>query len=192
MTVLAFATGLRPSSLRPLRRCGPNADVLWEEGALLIRRSHTRRAEVMNSTKTGLRQRIALPPALLDVLRRHVDELPEGPMTESELLFPSDLGGFRAPSVLDKPFRAVRAAIGLRKRFTPRGMRRTFQDLARAAAVHDVVTRSISGHATEEMQRHYSTSSAAEQRDGLAKVLELAGVARAGDVRPTRLRALGS
>ena len=37
-------------------------------------------------------------------------------------------------------------------------MRRTFQDLAREAAVADVVTRSISGHATATMQAHYSTA----------------------------------
>ena len=31
MTYLGFATGLRPSSLRPLRRCGATPDVLWNE-----------------------------------------------------------------------------------------------------------------------------------------------------------------
>lgn len=58
---------------------------------------------------------------------------------------------------------------------TPRAMRRTFQDLDRAAEVRDLVTRSISGHATEEMQRHYSTVGETEQRDGLARVVSLAG-----------------
>ena len=53
-------------------------------------------------------------------------------------------------------------------------MRRTFQDLARTAEVRDIVTRSISGHSTEAMQRHYSTVSGKEQREGLAKVVELA------------------
>jgi hypothetical protein len=43
---------------------------------------------------------------------------------------------------------------------------RTFQDLCRAVEVGDVVTRSISGHATEAMQRHYSTASLEEQRRG--------------------------
>jgi len=76
---------------------------------------------------------------------------------------------------LVKPFRVVKKALGLRKRVTPRAMRRTFQDLARAAAVGDLVTRSISGHATEEMQRHYSTVGETEQRDSLARVVSLAG-----------------
>jgi len=38
----------------------------------------------------------------------------------------------------------------------------------------DIVTRAISGHATEAMQRHYSTVSESEMRSGLAKVISLA------------------
>jgi len=56
---------------------------------------------------------------------------------------------------------------------TPRAMRRTFQDLARAAEVADIVTRSVSGHAAAEMQRHYSTVNPREQREGLARVLRV-------------------
>jgi hypothetical protein len=36
-----------------------------------------------------------------------------------------------------------------------------------------VVTRSISGHLTEGMQRHHSTVSGDEQRQALAKVIDL-------------------
>jgi hypothetical protein len=68
------------------------------------------------------------------------------------------------------------AKLGLKKRFTPRAMRPTFQDLARAAEVKDVVTRAVSGHATDAMQRHYSTVSAVEMRNSLAKVIDLAGI----------------
>jgi hypothetical protein len=52
-------------------------------------------------------------------------------------------------------------------------MRRTFNDLMRAAQVEAIVTRSISGHMTERMQDHYSTVSGAEQRAGIAKVIAL-------------------
>lgn len=38
----------------------------------------------------------------------------------------------------------------------------------------DIVTRSISGHATPKMQRHYSTVSGDEMRAGLAKVIDIA------------------
>jgi hypothetical protein len=47
-------------------------------------------------------------------------------------------------------------------------MRRTFQDLGRAAQVHDFVTMAISGHATSVMHEHYSTVAPDEVRDGLA------------------------
>ena len=97
-------------------------------------------------------------------------------MTESELLFPSETGSFRAPSALDKPFAAVAKAIGLRKHVTPRAMRRTFQDLARKAKVEDIVTRAVSGHATETMQHHYSTVHQEEIHDGLARIVALAGL----------------
>lgn len=174
-TFLGFTTGLRPSSLRPLRREGPNADLKWDEGLLLIRRSQTIGTKVMETTKTDLHQRLALPRELLDVLRWHVDEqLLHTPMRMSELLFPSVSGGFRARSVLDKPFDDVSKKIGLKFNFTPRGMRRTYQDLARAAGIHDAVTRAISGHATPAMQLHYSTARGAEVKEALSKVAQIA------------------
>jgi integrase len=170
---LGFATGLRPSSLRPLRRRGEKADVLWDQGVLLVRRSQTGNVEPMETTKTGKLQRISLPKDLIEILKWHADRLPKGPMRDSELLFPSETGSYRAPSCLDGPFSEVTAKLEWKKKITPRAMRRTFQDLARTAEVRDVVTRSVSGHSTEAMQRHYSTVSSQEQRDGLAKVIDL-------------------
>lgn len=175
MVALGFATGLRPSSLRPLRKGGATPDLLLDEGVLLVRRSQTVGDEVMNTTKTGRKQRIALPEELIEILRWHIDTLPEGPMTDSELLFPNEQGGFRSPAVLQKPFALVSKALGLKKHISPRAMRRTFQDLARAAEVKDIVTRSISGHATEDMQQRYSTVAPDEMRSGLAKVISLGG-----------------
>lgn len=172
---LGFATGLRPSSLRPLRRKGPECDVLWEDGAILVRRSHTLKQEVMNKTKTGLRQKLALPPDMMDILRWHVMRLPAGPRGESDLLFPGKAGGLSGSCTLAYLYRRLMPKLGLKKRITPRAMRRTFQDLARQAEVRDVVTRAVSGHATESMQRHYSTVTADEMRHNLAKVVSLAG-----------------
>jgi integrase len=174
MTYLGFATGLRPSSLRPLRRKGATPDVLWDEAAILVRRSHTLGEEVMQKTKTGLRQRINLPRQALDVLRWHVDTQLETPeQLASELLFPRNDGGFRSESALKKAFAEVGRAIGLKKKFSPRGMRRTFNDLARAAKVESLVTKSISGHLTDRMKDHYSTVSPIEQRESIGRVLAL-------------------
>jgi hypothetical protein len=169
-----MVTGLRPSSLRPLRRNGASSDVDWVGKRLLVRRSQTRGNEVRNATKQGTRYAITLPDDALRVLKWHVDhQLTTDAQLESELLFPAVDGGFRARSVLDKPFAAVSTEMGLGFRLTPRGMRRTFNDLARTAEVQDLVTRSISGHATERMQDHYSTVRGDEQRRGIAKVIHL-------------------
>ncbi len=169
MMLLGFVTGLRPSSLRPLRRKGAESDIDWETGVLQVRRSHSRRQAVMDRTKTGRDNVIALPKVVLDVLRAHAGAL-EGAMAKSDLLFPSESGGLRTRNVLAKPFAAIGAELKLAFKLTPRGMRRTFNDVARAAGIHDVVTRSISGHQTETMQHHYSTAADAEKRDALSKV----------------------
>ena len=132
MTYLGFVTGLRPSSLRPLRRSGPFADVLWDKHRILVRRSQTRGTEVMNTTKQKRRYAIDLPEDAMSVLTWHVDtQLAEDAQRESELLFPSSTGGFRAPTVLNKPFAEVADEMKLGFTFTQRGMRRTFNDLAR-------------------------------------------------------------
>lgn len=176
MAALGLATGLRPSHMRPLRRRGPESDIKWQQGLLLVRRSHSRQQEVMNRTKTAKDQRIALPPKLMDILKWHRDtQLRLGAQTHSDLLFPSRTGGYRSPSCLDKPFRAICKVLKLPYGFSPRGMRRTYQDLMRAEEISDVVVRSISGHATEEMQQRYSTVSADEQRQALGKVVQLFG-----------------
>ncbi len=120
------------------------------------------------------RLRIPLPEDLMAILRWHVANLPDGPMRESELLFPAENGGFRAASVLDKPLKVIAKAAGVNKHLTARFMRRTFQDLGRAAKVHDFVVRAISGHATVDMHQHYSSVAGDEVRDGRARVLSLA------------------
>ncbi len=58
-------------------------------------------------------------------------------------------------------------------RFTPRGLRRTFNDLARMSNVEALVTKSISGHLTDRMREHYSTVHPVEQRESIGRVLRL-------------------
>lgn len=173
MVYLGLVTGLRPSSLRPLRRGGATPDVLWDACQLLVRRSHTRGQEVMNTTKQRVKYRIHLPAEAIAVLRWHVEtQLSTPEQQESELLFPALHGGYRTASVLNKPFADVVDHIQLGRKFTQRGMRRTFNDLTRAAKVEAIVTRSISGHLTERMQERYSTVAPIEQRESIAKVID--------------------
>lgn len=176
MTYLGFATGLRPSSLRPLRRSGPSPDVLWDNGVVLVRRSHTLGDELMKTTKTGLRQRITVPSEVMAVLQWHVDtQLTTPEQKASELLFPGEDGSFRSESFLKKAFATVGRLVGLSKKFTPRGMRRTFNDLMRIAKVEAIVTKSISGHLTDRMREHYSTVTPDEQRESIGNVVQLFG-----------------
>ena len=94
------------------------------------------------------------------VLRWHVDtQLATPEQQDSEPLLSAVNGKFRSPSVLNKPLEKVGLELCLKKKNTQRALRRTFNDLARAAQVNDLVTRSISGHQTEKMQQHYSTVS---------------------------------
>lgn len=167
LVVLAFATGLRPSSLRPLRHRGPNSDVLWSEGLLLIRRSYVR-TRILERTKTGVDLQFDLPAELLEVLRQHAATLPEA----QELLFPGLRGGLMATNVLGKLFARVQRKLGWEGRWlTPRAMRRTFNDSTRAAAVRDLVTRSISGHQTPAEQVRYSTVQPEEQKAAITAAM---------------------
>lgn len=176
MVYLGFAIGSRPSTLRPLRRGGPTPDWVPSEGYLVQRRSHTRKQIVMNSTKTLKTIRAYLPEDGVAILNWHVQTQLETPkQLESELLFPSEDGGYRSTTCLWKPFEQVAEALGLKKRITPKAMRRTFNDLSRQAGTAGLITRSITGHETEEMQDLYSTVSPAEKRAAISKVINLMG-----------------
>jgi integrase len=177
---LGLATGRRPCELRPLRWKGETPDILWKEGVLLVRRSQVI-GDAEDRTKTKARLRIPLPSGLMEILEQHVNALPEGRSSKSDLLFPSKTGGYQASSCLAKPIVAIAEAAEIKKHLSPYFMRRTFQDLCRAAQVHDFVARAISGHATVEMQQLYSSVDGSEVRSGLAKVISLAGFVRARD-----------
>jgi hypothetical protein len=57
----------------------------------------------------------------------------------------------------------------------------TFTDLVRRANVAAVVRRALTGHVTEEMQRHYSTVGLDEKRAAIAGVLRLVPPASGGN-----------
>lgn len=200
---LGMWTGLRPSSLRPLRSRGASADVDWTKGTLRVRRSHTVGDETMLGTKNGRDQVLKLTPEVMGVLRWHVERLemenvkrakrsPENAaaMAASELLFPAEPngrnrgGGFRTKSSLNEAFADVGKAIGLGYKVTPRALRRSFQDLSRAAAVSDVVARAVCGHRTPAMTAHYSTVRLDEQEAAMGKIISFAAARKAPTETP--------
>ena len=79
----------------------------------------------------------------------------------------------RTPNTLDVAFRIANQAAGIEKRFTIHGLRYTFTDLVRHANVDAVVRRALTGHVTEEMQRHHSTVGIDEKRAAIAGVPRL-------------------
>jgi integrase len=177
--LLGSVTGLRPSSLYALRRNGENADVKWEQGLILIRRSRGTKGRVMEMTKTNHDQVIKVLEFVLSVLRWHVDkQLTTRDMERSELLFPSEVGGFRSNSALTKPFNVIAKTMNLTKQISPKAMRRSFQDTMREAQVANVVVRSISGHLTDQMQQRYSTARGHEQEQAIARIVDLTRVQR--------------
>lgn len=176
MTVLGLATGLRPSSLRPLRRTGPQSDINWDEGFVLVRRSQTIGDEVMERTKTGARQKIYLPREVLKVLRWHCDTQLSLKQLQTDLLFPSASGGFRARSVLDKPFHEVSQLLGLGYDLTAKALRRSANDAFRQAGVSPTTMASLTGHTTDSMRALYATVSATEQRKAIRQAMPLAGL----------------
>ena len=189
MLLLMFVTGLRPSMLRPLRRRGPIADIKWKEGLLLVRQSHTGEDEVLDDTKTGLHQQLGLPRQMIDVLNWHVGMFKIHRLA-SDLLFPGKTdGAFLARSVLDEPIRTIIAAVNAAHKldsvkhpvtipfakFTPRGLRRTFQDLCRHLGIDPVVQRAICGHAPpgvaiSPMTALYSTVGVEETRKAIGRL----------------------
>jgi hypothetical protein len=180
--LVCLSLGQRECTTRPLRRTGPTPDFLPEERPLLIRRSHTRGEEVMDMTKTKRDQNIKLPLALVRVIQWHIDtQLKTDAMRDCGLLFPSEDGRLRGPTNLRKFFQAARAELKMNKTVTARALRRTFQDLTREAEVDAVITKAISGHATDVMRVHDSTPHDDEVQAGIAKVIDAAGVREARD-----------
>jgi site-specific recombinase XerD len=172
--LLSSVTGLRPSSLYALRRTGEEADVKWDQGLILVRRSRGTKQKVMEMTKTNHDQVIKVPDFVMSVLCWHTDkQLFTRDMERSDLLFPSETGGFRSNSALTKPFKAIAKSMGLTKQISPKAMRRSFQDAMREAQVANVVVRSISGHLTEQMQQRYSTAQGHEQESAIARIIDL-------------------
>jgi hypothetical protein len=80
---------------------------------------------------------------------------------------------------LPGPFASVSKAVGLKFNFTPRGMRRTYQDLGRNQASRRTnVRKAVCGHATDEMSDLYSTVRPEEMRAAVAKITRAVTLSR--------------
>lgn len=150
MLVLGFATGLRFCELSAVEV----SDFDWERGTLEIKRSQV--GGVVGEVKTAATARlIYLPPEVIDVVRTHLEWLKTNNRVWGDVVFPSAVGSYRYPSVLQEPLRRCCEAAGIPKRLTSHCLRKTTNNLVRKAA-GDTVARAMVGHATPEMTLLYS------------------------------------
>ncbi len=164
-----------------LRFCHASAlrweDIDWSSAVV-----HVRRKQVMGrvgavSAKKRAPAAIPLHEGLAATLRAHLEQMTrdQAPGLAEGWCFPSRAGTLRQPSGLRKAWEACLAEAGVRGRFTPHGLRRTFNDLARLAGVDSVVTRAMTGHVTESMREHYSTVGMDERRTAVNSLVNLVG-----------------
>ena len=153
-------TGLRFGELSALEW----SDLDEAEGEVRVTRSQVR--QVVNLPKTKKRRRSVLLPEVFELLRLHRKELIEAqaPGLDRNLVFPSKVGKYRYPSLLNKVFRQVVDDAGIDKHVTAQTLRRTFNNLLDQAGVRRVVLQAMMGHSSDRMTEHYSHVSAEEKR----------------------------
>src|SRR5262249_19838854 len=131
--VIAF-TGLRFCEVAALRW----GDVDLATGALRIRRA-IYRGEVGEPKTHNARRLVVLPPEVCTIVR---DLGVGGPGT---WIFPSAEGPPRSTGILNKPIERAMKRIGITRRLTTHGLRRTFNSLALQVAPAETV-RKVIGH----------------------------------------------
>lgn len=166
MVLALVSTGARWGEMSALRW----SDVDEIAGVIHIRRAHWN--GIVDSTKTGTVRTVPLTAELARVLREHRRLLvtTQHPGLAAGLVFPSITGGLRRPKSITKPFAAALKKANLGRRQTLHGLRRTFNDLLRQVATGDVV-RSMTGHSSEEMTRHYAFIAEGEKSSAVVRAL---------------------
>jgi integrase len=159
----------------------------WDEagGVLRISRKQVRGKVGPVTRKKRAPKEYPVEPELAEILKQHRLRLlkKQAPGLAKGLMFPSKAGTYRTPNSLDVAWAKCVTEAQIDKRFTIHGLRYTFTDLVRLANVDAVVRRALTGHVTEEMQRHYSTVGLDEKRAAVAGVLRL--VPPEGSANPT-------
>ncbi len=130
-------------------------DIDEEAGVIRVRRAQWR--GIVGTTKTGTVRSVPLVAELKTVLREHRARLVSSGLSvlDSDWVFPGEDGGLLPRVWLRWALIRVLKKVGITKRVTTHGLRRTFNNLSRQVA-GEIVTRSITGHVTAAMTEHYS------------------------------------
>jgi len=94
------------------------------------------------------------------------------PVGEDDWVFTNKEGKLLPSSWLRWPMQYVLRKVGIRKRVTPHGFRRTLNNLLRQVA-GEIVTRSVTGHVTQAMTEHYSHVGREEKLAAAASIAKL-------------------
>ncbi len=162
-------TGLRVGELLGLK--WDDVDVGGKH--IMIRRTNSRGYIGDPKTHAG-RRRVAMPDGLCDVLQTYRASLvaEQHPGLHKGWVFPQANGSHFRSNPLNIPVRRIAQEIGLPFRFTPHGLRRTFNSMLRHTAPDRVVMDTL-GHADIAMTAHYTTIYDHEKLAASTNVLEL-------------------
>lgn len=165
-------------------RFGEASALRWDDldednGILWIRRSHWKGR--VGTTKTGKIRDVPLSEPLRIALNEHRQRLlrEQAPGLSDGWMFPSSVGTLQLAVTLRKPLNRALVAAGIERRFTVHGFRRTWNNLLRQVTSAEI-TRSMTGHDTEAMFRHYSHIERHEKQAAVDRVLALVGGTASG------------
>ena len=146
-------------------RAGEVYGLKWEcvdfaAGTVVVRRAVSE-GQLMETTKTKARRVVPLHPVLAEILQAHRTKLVAGqhPGLSTGLVFPSDEGGIRLPSSLQKVWPDLRAQLKTDVRVGPQVLRRSLNTNLVLAGVDRITLRSIMGHTSEAMTARYAHAS---------------------------------
>src|SRR5690625_1456890 len=149
--VTALYTGMRPGELYGMH---------WDQVEFSRRRiviDHAVYRGIRKKTKTGDPRTAPMVPILETVLHEHHRKcmLEQVPGFEKGIVFPSDTGGYRYPSSLQKAFEALKAPLGLEHSVHLRVLRRSFNTLMLEHGDRAII-QSIMGHTDDRMTNRYA------------------------------------
>ena len=112
---------------------------------------------MVDTTKTGTVRSVPLVPELAEVLKEHRAAAAASGLSarDADWVFPAKDGGLLPKVWLRWSLISVLKKMGIKRRVSTHGLRRTFNNLSRQVA-GKIVTRSITGHVTSAMTEHYS------------------------------------
>ena len=169
MTFTQFVTARRFGEVSALRW----DDMDEERGIIRIRRAHWQGHA--GTPKTDREVTVPLTDELREVLRDWRQELVRSQHRHVNCgwVFPSNAGKpHHGSCCMRKAFEDCLKVIGVERKFTSHGLRRTANDLLRRLAAGEVV-RAITGHVTMEMTEHYSHVDANEKKAAVEGMLRL-------------------